>query len=120
MPRSGREWSNYPLDCSNLTAVAYRLARKVAPKAWPQLDDFSVAQHDATSKRSLGRDMASGSLRIGDLGFLHNPSGTVHHVGLYVGRGWVIEAKGRAYGVVKTSLRAFNSRGADWHRGRRD
>lgn len=120
MPGKGKEWTNYPLDCSNLTAVAYRLAHNVSPSAWPLLVDYAQSQYDATKKKSLGFHNASGSLRIGDLGFLHRTNGTIHHVGLYVGNSWVIEAKGAAYGVVKTSLTVFNGRGADWHRARKD
>jgi RHS repeat-associated protein len=120
MPKRGKEWSNYAMDCANLTSIAYRLAHKIKPWAWPELYDYSVWQHDHTRKHSLGYNRTAARLRIGDLGFLHNDSGTVHHVGLYVGRGWVIEARGVAYGVVRTSLRSFNKRGADWHRARRD
>lgn len=38
------------------------------------------------------------------------------HVGIYVGRGWVIEARGHDYGVVKTAL---NGRGwTEWYKNK--
>ena len=68
--------------------------------------------------------MSASRLRIGDLCFLHNAkysdSSKVHHVGIYVGHGWTVEARGKDYGVVKTSVASFNARGADWHRARTD
>jgi RHS repeat-associated protein len=118
--RNGHEWRKGPLDCSGLTAAAYRVAHRVEKRVWPVLPDGSVNQHDAS--KSLGFRLAASRLKIGDLAFLHNggkESGKVHHVGVYVGHGWVVEARGRKWGVVKTSVKAFNRRGADWHRARK-
>jgi hypothetical protein len=46
----------------------------------------------------------SRELITGDLFFHRNRSGRVHHVGLYVGHDLVVEARGRAYGVISTPL----------------
>ena len=117
--KSGKEWKRGPLDCSGLTAAAYRLAHRADKRHWPQLPDGSVNQHDKT--KSLGFKLKASKLKVGDLCFLHNggkEAGTVHHVGVYIGHGWIVEARGKKWGVVKTSLKAFNRRGADWHRAR--
>lgn len=115
----GEEWKRLPLDCSEMTQVAYRLAHAVEPKVFPLIPDGSYNQHATT--RSLGFHKTAGSLLIGDLGFLHEggtDKGRVHHVGIKIGGVVVGEAKGRAYGVVSTTVDAFNKRGADWHRAR--
>ena len=118
--KPGQEWKKGALDCSGLTAAAYRVAHKVEPRTFPLIPDGSANQHDAS--KSLGFRLPRSKLRISDLGFLHvggKDSGRVHHVGIYIGHGYVVEARGKAWGVVKTSLTAFNQRGADWHRARR-
>ena len=54
--------------------------------------------------------------QIGDYGVLLNANGTAHHIGMYTGSGNVVEAKGAAYGILRTSVSAFNGRGAVWYR----
>ncbi len=49
--------------------------------------------------------------KAGILVFLKNEKGRIHHVGVYIGNGEVIEARGHAYGVVKTK---FKDRGWDY------
>jgi RHS repeat-associated protein len=118
--KRGKEWRKGPLDCSGLTAAAYRVAHKVDKRTFRNIPDGSYNQHD--SSRSLGFKRKASKLKIGDLGFLHyggTKRGRVHHVGIYIGRSVVIEARGKKWGVVKTSLAAFNKRGADWHRARK-
>ena len=53
----------------------------------------------------LGRD----DLEPGDFVFRHNGK-TVHHIGVYVGGGKVIESMGRDVGVVKRSIDASGSK----------
>lgn len=48
--------------------------------------------------------VAKGKLEPGDLVFYQNSSGYKHHVGVYIGDGKVIHARGTAYGVVETEL----------------
>lgn len=74
--------------------------------------------YNATGNRR--RDMTASSLynttvkvttpRLGDLVFLHS-SGYVSHVGIMLNADTVIEARGRAFGVVRTPLAQFKSRG---------
>ncbi len=51
-----------------------------------------------------GTDMAKMPKKAGILVFKTNALGRINHVGVYIGDDYVIEAKGHAYGVVKTRL----------------
>lgn len=80
-------------DCSGL--VCWALTESGAkPKGFDSTaNGLMVNQCDAVTKSQL---------RDGDLCFKVS-DGKAHHVGVYVG-GKIIEAKGRAYGVVESSL----------------
>jgi cell wall-associated NlpC family hydrolase len=109
------------LDCSGLAQGAYRVANYWDGSVFPCLPRDSKQQHAAT--RSLGFGKPASALRIGDLGFLHTPrnsntSGSVHHVGVYIGGSHVIEAPCTGLKIRQISLASFNARGADWHRAR--
>ncbi len=86
-------------DCSGLI-TAWLLAEGLIPAD--------------TSSRGLWR-LCTGITRAelvpGDLLFRKNALGIVHHVGVYIGGGEVIEAQGRDYGVVQ---RGINASGADY------
>lgn len=62
-----------------------------------------------TSSRGLWK-LCTGVKRTelipGDLLFRKNALGVVHHVGVYIGSGEVIEAQGRDYGVVRRGINA--------------
>jgi hypothetical protein len=116
----GDEWRKQPLDCSEATQTAGRLAHAAEPRRFPILPDGSYNQHAAT--KSIGFGVTAAHLAIGDLCFLHNggtDKGLVHHVGQFIGGITVGEAKGHAFGIVFTTVSAFNKRGADWHRYRK-
>ena len=49
----------------------------------------------------VSKPVKKSELRPGDVGYTVGTSGTAHHIVLYVGEGYFIEARGRAYGVVK-------------------
>lgn len=51
------------------------------------------------------------SLEAGCLVFRRNSSGRIHHVGVYMGDGTVIHAKGRNYGVVRETFKS-----SQWNR----
>lgn len=53
---------------------------------------------------SLCNPLKKDELVEGDLVFVPNESGHITHVGVYIGAGKVIEARGTAYGVVETEL----------------
>lgn len=68
---------NGGFDCSGLVQMAYRTAGVALPRV-------ASAQYAATPR-------VSGPLRVGDLVFFGTPS-NVHHVGIYVGNGKMLDA----------------------------
>jgi cell wall-associated NlpC family hydrolase len=82
-------------DCSGLTSFAYHAAGLDIPRV-------SRAQYAAYQRmRPVGRD----DLRPGDLVFFATDprdAGTIHHVGMYVGRGLMVEAP-HTGAVVRTA-----------------
>ncbi len=52
----------------------------------------------------LCNPVEKGKLEPGDLAFYQNSNGYKNHVGVYIGNGRVIHARGTAYGVVETEL----------------
>jgi cell wall-associated NlpC family hydrolase len=72
-------------DCSGLTWAAWRHAGL----GWSRMT--AAAQWHALR----GRPIARGALQPGDLVFYASKAGdwrSIHHVGLYVGSGWMVEA----------------------------
>ena len=62
---------------------------------------------DAADQATAGRRVATRSaLRAGDLVFFRDPSGAIHHVGLYVGDGKMIHAPSTGSSVRIVSLDA--------------
>ncbi len=100
-------WDVYKAwDCSELTEVAYA-------KVGLFLPDGSYNQDKACN-------LYEGEpLRVGDLGFKWHPdTQVIHHVAIYTGDNNVIEAKGKAWGVVATPVETFMA-STDWaHWGR--
>lgn len=70
-------------DCSGLTKAAYAAAGITLPRTAQQ-------QYDAGPHVPAGQP-----LNPGDLVFYGDPQGGIHHVGLYVGEGRMIDAPGR-------------------------
>lgn len=64
---------------------------------------------DDTADGYLGRcvQISKSELQPGDLVFEYS-GGKSKHVGVYIGNGYVVEARGRDYGVVKTGLNDRN------------
>jgi cell wall-associated NlpC family hydrolase len=83
-------------DCSGLTKAAYAQIRLGLPH-------FSGAQ------LHLGVPVAPEALRPGDL-LTYGPDGA-DHVTMYIGDGLVVEAKGRAYGVIVSPVRVDPTKG---------
>jgi cell wall-associated NlpC family hydrolase len=83
-------------DCSGLTKAAYGQIRLGLPH-------FSGAQ------LHVGVPVAPESLRPGDL-LTYGPDGS-EHVTMYIGDGLVVEAKGRAYGVIVGQARVDPTKG---------
>jgi cell wall-associated NlpC family hydrolase len=83
-------------DCSGLTKAAYAQIRLGLPH-------FSGAQ------LHVGVPVAPDALRPGDL-LTYGPDGS-EHVTMYIGDGLVVEAKGRAYGVIVGQARVDPTKG---------
>lgn len=94
-------WDKYKAwDCSELVEVAFW-------KLGFPIPDGSYNQA-ACCLPILGDPI------IGDLGFKWHPENQqIHHVGVYIGDGTVIEAKGKAWGVVATPIQNFMD-SPDW------
>jgi peptidoglycan DL-endopeptidase CwlO len=63
-------------DCSGLTSAAWRKAGVSLP-------------HNAAAQRGVVASVKESDLRPGDLVFYY---GDIHHVGMYVGNGWLVHA----------------------------
>jgi cell wall-associated NlpC family hydrolase len=84
--------SGFGFDCSGLTHSVYRALGVTIPR-------------DADAQYARGAKIALRSgLRWGDLVFFRNPSGVIHHVGLYVGDGRMIHAPATGQAVQITSI----------------
>ncbi len=83
-------------DCSGLTKAAYAQLHLGLPH-------FSGAQ------LHLGIPVTAETLRPGDL-LTYGPDGS-EHVTMYIGDGLVVEAKGRAYGVIVAPARVDPTKG---------
>lgn len=55
----------------------------------------------------IGNPISIKNVKKGDFVF-HGSSTNKSHIGLYIGDGYVIESKGRDFGVVKTSIGSYN------------
>ncbi len=84
--------SGFGLDCSGLTHRVYKALGVTIPR-------------DAGPQATVGRRVATRSaLRAGDLVFFRTSSGTIHHVGLYVGDGRMIHSPATGRPVASVSL----------------
>jgi len=87
------------LDCSGFTHLVCRALGVTVPR-------------DAAAQLATGRPVRSrSSLRAGDLVFFRGASGTVHHVGMYVGGDRMIHAPatGRAVSEVSLAVEPYRS-----------
>ncbi|MFC9282788.1 NlpC/P60 family protein [Streptomyces collinus] len=75
--RSGAETSGF--DCSGLTLYAYAKAGIALPR--------TAAQQYAASE-----PVKPGQVRPGDLVFYGSSLSSIHHVGIYIGGGWILDA----------------------------
>jgi cell wall-associated NlpC family hydrolase len=89
--------SGFGYDCSGFTHSVFRALGTTIPR-------------DAADQMTVGRRVAGRSaLRQGDLVFFRNASGSIHHVGMYVGDGKMIHAPstGSAVSVVSLSSQPY-------------
>jgi hypothetical protein len=90
-------------DCSGL--IMYYIQNI---KHWSKGDNSAEGLYHTSTK------LTKSELQPGDLCFIINAAGRMHHVGVYIGNGQTIEAYGRDLGVVKRML----SQGEWTHFGR--
>lgn len=85
---------------------------------WAMLYDVGVrkVRTNAEGFRRQGTPISTPAKVGADFGVLLRSDGTAHHIAPYVGLNEIVEAKGAAYGVVKTTVADFNARGAKWYR----
>jgi cell wall-associated NlpC family hydrolase len=86
--------SGFSFDCSGLTHAVYRALGTTVPR-------------DAGDQFRAGtRVDRRAALRGGDLVFFRDASGSIHHVGMYVGDGKMIHAPSTGSSVQTVSLSA--------------
>ena len=84
--------SGFGYDCSGFTHSVYKALGRTIPR-------------DAGPQSARGTKVTTrADLRLGDLVFFRTSSGTVHHVGMYVGDGRFIHAPGTGKAVQISSL----------------
>lgn len=91
-------------DCSELVQWLYAQCGYRVP-------DGSYNQYPRTVPVAKGAP-----LHVGDPYFFKRADGKVYHVGVYVGNGECVEARGKAYGVIKTNVPAVKQRGGEFRR----
>lgn len=98
----GAKWiGKMVTDCSGLLRWAlYQLGENIAHHARYQYTDWSAAKG-----RLIDGRREDGTLPLpGTAVFLKGSQAHIHHVGVYVGGGVCVEAKGTQYGVVTSGL----------------
>jgi cell wall-associated NlpC family hydrolase len=108
----------YGLDCSGMVRYAYYLA-----VGWDIIpgDTYTQWQSPRTVAR-FSRDQGTAPLLPGDLVFYHNEDYGTHHVAIYIGNGYMVEAPQSdsyvqvnavlAYGDYYGAIRLFNPDGS--------
>lgn len=86
------------IGCADCSGFAVGIMRKLA---------YAKASFDTTAHgmyHSYCNSLKKADLRPADFVFTRNTSGTIPHMGIYIGAGYTIEAAGAAYGVQLSSL----------------
>lgn len=91
------------IDCSELVEWLYAQINVSMP-------DGSYNQAKMCKRLEFNAGLASDILLLGDLGFKWDPeTHAIHHVGIFIGNGEVLEAKGKKWGVVLTPFADYVS-----------
>ena len=88
-------------DCSGLFAWAFR---QLGGYCYHGSNTMFRRYSSASGSLSAGKRTDGAPLKPGTAVYKFNASEGYHHVGLYIGEGVVIEAKGTAYGVVTSKI----------------
>ena len=83
-------------DCSGLTMRAYAQVGVSLP-------------HSSSAQSRMGRPISASALQPGDLVFYYSP---IHHVGIYIGGGMIVNAENPSVGVTITGLYSMPFSGA--------
>jgi len=107
------------VDCSELVQVAYKLT---TGKVFVDLASNQYIHSEEIKPRIIGGKKVC-DLATGDLCFLaNNPDrpNSIGHVGIYIGTGKIVEAKGKDYGVVLSTVDEWEKKKtfAGWRRPR--
>jgi cell wall-associated NlpC family hydrolase len=102
-PVNGPQTGDGGFDCSGLTTPAYATTGIQLPRT-------AHTQYHATAR------VTETELRPGDLVFYGNPNTKIHHVGLYIGNGQMIDAP--RYGKP-VGIRPIHNRGDNFAGGGR-
>lgn len=78
-PNGSSGASTLGFDCSGLTVYAYAQAGITLPRT-------------AAQQYAAAAPVTPGDVRVGDLVFYGSSASAIHHVGIYVGGGWIIDA----------------------------
>ncbi|MDN5634392.1 MAG: C40 family peptidase, partial [Brevibacterium sp.] len=87
--------SSYGFDCSGFTYSIYRAHGIDIPR-------------DSGEQATVGKKVSEGDLKAGDLLFFSTSSGTVHHVGMYVGDGKMIHSPNASKDVYVTDWKSWD------------
>lgn len=108
------------LDCAELVEFLYAHAKtNMGQPTALRIPDGSYNQAKACQKIEGGFEEFPKRLLIGDLGFKWNPdTEVIHHVGVFLGNQDVLEAKGKQWGVILTTVDKYmaSSHFAYWAR----
>lgn len=85
------------IDCSELVEFLYaQVGLYIADGSYNQIKYVRTVPKD--------------DVRTGDIGFKANPeNGVIHHVGVYLGDGQVLEAKGKTWGTILTPRETYEA-----------
>ena len=98
----GQKWVGHRVaDCSGLFAWAFR---QLGGYCYHGSNTMFRRYSSASGSMSAGKRTDGTPLKPGTAVYKFNASEGYHHVGLYIGEGAVIEAKGTAYGVVTSKI----------------
>ena len=98
----GQKWVGHRVaDCSGLFAWAFR---QLGGYCYHGSNTMFRRYSSASGSLSAGKRTDGEPLKPGTAVYKFNASEGYHHVGLYIGAGAVIEAKGTAYGVVTSKI----------------
>jgi hypothetical protein len=90
-------------DCSGLIYAARHAA------------GIKAGRTNAEGYRKMGKRITKPS-KVGDYGVILRPDGSAHHIVAWMSGGYVIEARGSAYGIQRNTIANLQGRNVVWYR----